>query len=97
VRSCERAIKVTRAYDRSVGRYRFVTDWRVDSPTERVCYAIHDSERWPEWWRGVLAVDRLATGARDDTSEVRRYTFRGRLPYSLTFDMCVTSGGATGS
>jgi uncharacterized protein YndB with AHSA1/START domain len=90
VRRCERAIEVTRAYDRSVGRYRFVTDWRVDAPTERVWDAIHDSERWPEWWRGVLAVDRLPSQVRDDADEVRRYTFRGRLPYSLTFDMRVT-------
>jgi uncharacterized protein YndB with AHSA1/START domain len=73
-----------------VGSYRFVTDWRVEAPAERVWDAIHDSERWPEWWRGVLAVERLGSAARDDAGEARRYTFRGRLPYTLTFDMRVT-------
>ena len=72
-----------------MGSYRFVTDWRVEAPIERVWEAIHDSRRWPEWWRGVLAVETVTPPADVGSGEVRRYTFRGRLPYSLTFDMRV--------
>jgi uncharacterized protein YndB with AHSA1/START domain len=75
---------------RAMSRYRFVTDWHVDAPLERVWDAIYDSERWPEWWRGVLAVAPVTAGTSEGAGEVRRYTFRGRLPYSLTFDMRVT-------
>jgi hypothetical protein len=73
-----------------MGSYRFVTDWHVDAPTERVWDAIYHSERWPDWWHGVVAVAPVPAGPSDDAGEVRRYTFRGRLPYSLTFDMRVT-------
>jgi uncharacterized protein YndB with AHSA1/START domain len=75
---------------RMMGSYRFVTDWHVDAPVERVWDAIYDSERWPDWWRGVLAVVPVAQRQTDPGDDVRRYTFRGRLPYSLTFEMRVT-------
>ena len=73
-----------------MGTYRFVTDWHVDAPIDRVWDAIHDSERWPEWWHGVISVVPVAKAEDEDAAEVRRYTFRGRLPYSLTFDMRLT-------
>jgi uncharacterized protein YndB with AHSA1/START domain len=73
-----------------VGGYLFVTDWHVEAPIERVWDAIVQSEHWPEWWRGVLAVEPVTPGGTDGIGEVRRYTFRGRLPYSLTFDMRLT-------
>jgi uncharacterized protein YndB with AHSA1/START domain len=70
--------------------YAFVTQWWFDAPIERVWEAIRDSERWPEWWRSVVSVEKIRQGGADGVGDVRRYTWRGWLPYSLTFDMTTT-------
>ncbi len=67
--------------------YHFVTFWQVDAPVDPVFDAIVQSERWPEWWRGVTKVVELEPGSEDGLGSLRRYTFRSRLPYALTFDM----------
>jgi uncharacterized protein YndB with AHSA1/START domain len=70
--------------------YAFVTEWRLRAPIDRVYDAIHDSLAWPEWWPAVRAVEevRPATG-REGVGAVRRYTFKGSLPYTLSFDLVV--------
>lgn len=70
-----------------MGHYRFVTDWRFDASIETVWAALVDSERWPEWWRGVRRVEQLTPGDENGIGNVRRYTFRSVLPYDLVFDM----------
>jgi uncharacterized protein YndB with AHSA1/START domain len=70
--------------------YRFLTTWVLDAPIERVWDALYDSERWPEWWRGVERVQVLEPGDADRVGELSRYTWRSRLPYSLEFDMRTT-------
>ena len=72
-------------------RYDFVTEWDIAAPIDRVWNELMKPEQWPSWWRGVEqvellrpAVDSLGTGA------VRRYTWRSRLPYRLTFTMETT-------
>lgn len=70
-----------------MARYEFVTTWRIDAPIDAVYDAIRDSLSWPEWWDAVLAVEDLAPGDPAGIGGVRRYTFRGRLPYLLRFDL----------
>src|SRR5512146_1260078 len=70
--------------------YAFVTRWRFDAPIERVWEAIRDSDRWPSWWRSAVSVERVASGDAAGVGEVRRFTWRGRLPYTRAFDMRVT-------
>jgi len=71
--------------------YSFVTIWRHRAPIEAVYDAIADSLRWPEWWPTVRRVEELATGdPSTGDGSVRRYTFKGSLPYTLSFDMAVT-------
>ena len=70
--------------------YAFVTEWRFDAPIEAVWEAVRDSERWPSWWRSVRAVERVRPGDGTGIGEVRRYTWKGRLPYTLTFEMRTT-------
>lgn len=70
--------------------YSFITQWWLDAPIERVWEAIRDAERWPSWWRSVRAVEKVSAGDETGVGEVRRFTWRGRLPYSLTFDMKTT-------
>jgi uncharacterized protein YndB with AHSA1/START domain len=68
--------------------YRFLTTWLIEAPRERVWDVLADSPRWPEWWRGVVAVDVLRPGEGEDRiGELARYTWRSRLPYELAFDM----------
>ena len=70
--------------------YAFITQWWFDAPIERVWQAIRDSERWPSWWRSVVSVRKITPGDAAGVGEVRRFTWRGRLPYALTFDMRAT-------
>jgi hypothetical protein len=69
--------------------YRFVTVWRIEAPLEAVCEAISHSLNWPQWWRNVESVEELVSGDARGIGSVRRYTWRGRLPYRLRFDICV--------
>lgn len=70
--------------------YEFLTTWVLDAPRERVWDAIFESERWPEWWRGVERVAELEPGADDGSGKLARYTWRSKLPYELSFDMRTT-------
>ena len=70
-------------------KYRFVTIWSIEAPIEAVCEAISLSLNWPQWWRNVERVEELAPGDDRGIGSVRRYTWRGRLPYRLTFDIRV--------
>jgi hypothetical protein len=72
-----------------VAEYSFVTIWRVEAPIERVYGAIRDSLAWPSWWPTVLAVEDVSPGDDRGIGLVRRYTFKGKLPYTLTFDLRV--------
>jgi uncharacterized protein YndB with AHSA1/START domain len=85
--------------------YAFVTVWRHRAPIEQVYDAIADSLRWPEWWSTVTRVEEIRPGDPDTAiGNVRRYTFKGSLPYTLAFDLAVTAmerprtlaGAATG-
>ncbi|WP_409241828.1 hypothetical protein [Caballeronia sp. INML3B] len=52
--------------------------------------AIHDPSAWPHWWACVERVIEVETGARDGVGALHRYTWKGRLPYRVRFDMRVT-------
>jgi uncharacterized protein YndB with AHSA1/START domain len=66
--------------------YEFETTWRLRAPLPDVWQAIVDSDRWPEWWKGVERVVLLTAGDDHGVGSVRRTTWRSRLPYALTFD-----------
>ncbi len=71
--------------------YSFVTRWEVKAPLEKVWDALFDSDRWPAWWKGVERVEKIrpASGPHE-VGSVRRFTWKSRLPYRLTFDMTIT-------
>ncbi|TMK70075.1 MAG: polyketide cyclase [Actinobacteria bacterium] len=74
--------------------YSFLTTWCLEASRERVWDAIWDSERWPEWWRGVTAAENLKDGDESGVGQVSRYTWRSKLPYDL--DFYLLEGEATG-
>ena len=72
--------------------YSFVTVWRHRAPIDAVYDAISDSLHWPEWWSTVTKVEEIAAGDPDTgIGNIRRYTFKGSLPYTLAFDLTVTN------
>ncbi len=73
----------------TIMKYRFVTIWRIEAPIEAVCEVIYNSLNWPRWWSNVVRVDELLPGDAQGIGSVRRYSWRGRLPYRLTFDINV--------
>jgi uncharacterized protein YndB with AHSA1/START domain len=71
-------------------QYTFLTTWCLEASREQVWDAIWESERWPQWWRGVVASERLVEGDETGIGQVGRYTWRSRLPYALDFEMTTT-------
>jgi uncharacterized protein YndB with AHSA1/START domain len=77
---------------RGMATYSFVTIWRHRAPIDQVYDAIADSLAWPEWWPAVRNVEQVSSGdAATGVGDVRRYTFKGSLPYTLSFEMAVTA------
>lgn len=67
--------------------YKFVTIWRVEAPIESVWNEIYHSDKWPKWWKGVESVVEVRKGDESGVGSVRRYTWKSKLPYRLSFDM----------
>ncbi len=66
--------------------YVLDTVWWVAAEPEAVWPVLTAVEEWPTWWRGVRAVERLEEGDADGRGRRYRTTWRGRLPYDLTFE-----------
>lgn len=73
-----------------MAEFRFVTVWRIEAPLIEVCDAIFRCRHWPQWWRGVEKVEEIDPGDAGGIGSLRRFTWKGRLPYRLTFDILVT-------
>jgi hypothetical protein len=69
--------------------YRLTTIWRIDAPVQQVFDAICRPARWPSWWWGVRNVVEIAPGDQRGVGRVLRYTWKGLLPYALTFSIQV--------
>jgi hypothetical protein len=71
--------------------YSFVTIWRHRAPLDAVYDAIADARSWPEWWPAVKRVEPVTPGdPASGIGAIQRFTFKGSLPYTLSFDMTVT-------
>lgn len=53
---------------------------------EKVFDALHDSARWPEWWKGVERADMLEPGGEDGIGRWRLHEGNGvtAVVYELT-------------
>lgn len=71
-------------------KYHIVTVWLIEAPVEVVYETIFQSLNWPQWWCNVENVENIASGDSKGIGNIRRYIWRGLLPYRLTFDICVT-------
>lgn len=73
-----------------MAEYCLLTTWRIDAPLEAVYAAILDSRRWPDWWSSVRNVEEVAPGDAAGIDSVWRYSWQGRLPYRVVFEVRAT-------
>lgn len=73
-----------------IAYFDLVSHWRLDAPVSRVWRAITETEHWPRWWPGVVAVKRLKNGDEVGVGRVQQITFRTGLGYRLHLDLEVT-------
>ena len=73
-----------------MAQYRLSSVWQLAAQIEPVWDAIYSASAWPDWWPYVASVVELEPGNARGVGAVRRFTWRSRLPYSLTFDLELT-------
>ena len=59
----------------------------IESANGQVWEAIYNSLEWPEWWQGVHEVIEIKKNDFNGINGIRKYTWKGFLPYKLTFTM----------
>jgi hypothetical protein len=67
--------------------YSFVSTWKIAAPLEKAWNLIYDQEKWPCWWKGAQKVQTLLPGDINNIGKKTTYTWKGILPYTLSFDM----------
>ena len=67
--------------------YSFLSTWRLKAPLESVWQCMYESERWPEWWNGVIEVKEIVEGDERGLGSIRTYTLTSPARYKLTFNM----------
>lgn len=72
-----------------MAEFNFVTLWRIEAPLPEVCDAISHCLNWPQWWKGVETVEEIEAGDAAGIGSLQRFTWKGPLPYRLTFDIRV--------
>lgn len=69
--------------------YQFSTVWRVEASLQDVWDVFSHPAQWPEWWRSLERVVEIKKGDIQGVGALHRYTWKGVLPYRLTFDFSV--------
>jgi hypothetical protein len=70
--------------------YHLLAIWRIEAPLEQVYLVIQNSLCWPDWWPGVQKVEQVEAGDADGINNVRRYFWKGTLPYRMVFEVRAT-------
>jgi uncharacterized protein YndB with AHSA1/START domain len=73
-----------------MAEYRFLTTWLIEAERDRIWEVIYDSERWPEWWRGVEESEKLSEGDESGVGQRGRYVWKAKLPYRVNFEIVTT-------
>lgn len=71
--------------------YEFLSRWRVPGTVEEVYDVLITGTEYPRWWPQVyLAVEELNPGVTHGLGKVGRLLTKGRLPYTLRWEMRIT-------
>lgn len=65
-----------------MSRFRFVTEWRFDSPIDRVWALLNEPEGFPRWWPGFEQAKTISGDG--EVGSVTQYRVRG--DFGLIFD-----------
>jgi hypothetical protein len=84
--------------------YKFSTTWRVKASLAEVWDILCHPDLWPEWWESLEQIVELEKGDKHGIGALHRYTWKGALPYRITFDihvlnitpLCLLEGEASG-
>ena len=69
--------------------YQFSTVWQVEASLQDVWDVLSHPDQWPEWWSSLERVVEIKKGDIQGVGALHRYTWKGVLPYRLTFDINV--------
>ena len=69
--------------------YQFSTIWRVEASVQEVWDILCHPDLWPEWWESLVQIVELKKGDVRGIGALHRYTWKGALPYHITFDIHV--------
>lgn len=69
--------------------YQFSTVWRVEASIQEVWDVFSHPDQWPEWWGSLERIVEIKKGDVQGIGALHRYTWKGALPYRLTFDINV--------
>lgn len=70
--------------------YKFITTWAIDQPIEKIWDELIRFEQWPTWWKSIKNA-RLEKPKNKKDKFIFHFTWRGILPYSLTFPIIITN------
>jgi uncharacterized protein YndB with AHSA1/START domain len=73
-----------------MANYLFVTTTEIAAPAERVWGEVGNLEKWTTWWPGLVGVRQLEPGDEDLRGALIEFTFKSRLPYTLSFQGRIT-------
>jgi uncharacterized protein YndB with AHSA1/START domain len=71
--------------------YSFVTSWGIEAPLQAVWDVISSSHDLPSWWKAVLNVKTIQQGNDMGVGRLEEQTWKGVLPYQLTFLIKITA------
>ncbi|EIQ75060.1 hypothetical protein SF123566_3089 [Shigella flexneri 1235-66] len=69
--------------------YQFSTVWQVEASLQDVWDVFSHPDQWPEWWSSLERVVEIKKGDIQGVGALHRYTWKGVLPYRLTFNINV--------
>lgn len=72
-----------------MAEYRFSTTWQVKAPLQTVWDILCHPDMWPHWWKGLEQIIEIEKGDLQGIGALHRYTWKGVLPYRITFDIHV--------
>jgi uncharacterized protein YndB with AHSA1/START domain len=68
--------------------YHFVTEWVLDAPPAKIYDLLSAPEKYQEWITGFFVkVESIKSGNADGIGKTDRFTVKGGLPYSLSWEL----------
>ena len=71
-------------------QYNFTTYWEIDAPLTLIWKELVDYQKWPVWCVGLENVEKLDSFEHLQKGNTIRSSWRGTLPYTITFDALIT-------